>query len=638
MVRNSLLLLFALSLSFAGFSQRGKNPYTTKNKKAIAAYQASENYLVRRQYGQVIQLMQDALNRDDKFVEARIRLANVYKVLGQHGQAIQQFEKASQLQGAPSELQFTLGESYWQIGEYGKAETAITTYLNAQARSKPMQEAANHILKSVAFAKEAMADPSTINPEPLADPLNKFPLQYFPVITADGSAIIYTRREGVSPADDEDIMVSYRENGSWQAPVSLSDSINSKYNEGTCTISADGRTIIFTSCQGRRSYGSCDLFVSYKTGDSWSKPRNLGANINSRYWESQASLSADGRTLYFVSDRPGGVGKTDIYVAYRDNEGNWQEAQNIGREINTRGDEVSPFIHANGVSLYFSSNGHVGMGGYDLFLIEKNGQSWKEPKNLGYPINTHEDQVSLYVNAEGDKAYYSIEQMQEGRLISSVLNAFEIPQQARVSAATIFVKGKVIDAVTGKPIGAEVSLFTLNSDSLLSKVRADAISGQYLMVLPKGNRYGLYAEEQGYLYKSLSFSLDSTEQASQVIDIALSPIKKGAATQLSNVFFDTDKYELRSESKTELLQVARMLKENPKVTIEISGHTDNIGNADYNKVLSKNRAQAVKTYLKLQGIEAQRMQAVGYGASRPVSENSTEIGRQNNRRIEIEIK
>ncbi len=581
--------------------------------------------------------MEEALKRDDEFVEARLRLATAYKLTGQNDLALEELIKTAATKGAPSEVQFTLGEGYWQAGKYNEAEQAMKAYLASSPRSRSMQDAANHILQSVQFAKSQLNNPADINTEALPSPINQFPLQYFPVLTADNNTILYTRRRGNSPADDEDLVISTWDGQEWSEPVSLSDSINSQYNEGTSTVSADGRTIIFTACQGRRTYGSCDLYISYKTGSDWSRPRNLGGTINSRYWESQPSLSADGRTLYFVSDRPGGRGSTDIYVSYKNGEGNWTDPVNLGPTINTAGDEVSPFIHANGKSLYFASNGLVGMGGQDIFLSELEAGKWSTPKNLGYPINTFGDQVSLYVSADGNQGYYSVEEMTNGRLATSVLHSLNLPPYARVTAPTTYVKGKVLNAKTKEPLFAEVNLYNLATDSLVGSVKSDKIIGTYLVVLPAGSEYGLYVKQPGYLYKSLSFTVDSSRNTPTEIDILLDPIEKGASTELSNVFFDTDKYELKPASKTELQQVVTLLQENPTITIEVSGHTDNVGAKEYNQELSENRAKSVKAFLERQGINPSRIKAVGYGMAKPRASNETEKGRKINRRIEILI-
>jgi OOP family OmpA-OmpF porin len=642
-MRYFFLLLSVLLCLFVVEPALGQRPagYSTTNKKAIKAYEASENFLVRRQWEQVINLLEDAVARDGDFLEARVRLATAYRALGNQQRAVVHLEAAANPKkgNAAPEALFALGELYWQLGRYQEAQDKLQAFLATNPRQKPLLAAANDMVKGTEFAIEQMKNPLPFDPKPLPKQINKYVLQYFPVLTVDGRTLIYTRREGLSPAYDEDIMAaSLNDAGEWGEPYSLSDAINTQTNEGTSTISADGRTIIFTSCQGRRSYGSCDLFISTRTGNTWSDPVNLGASINSREWESQPALSADGRTLYFVSTRPGGKGGMDIWVSQRTDDGKWTESQNLGAPINTRGDEISPFIHANGRTLYFSSNGHVGMGGYDLYMAEQQDNNWQEPRNLGYPINTNKDQVSLFVSADGTQGYYAHEEKQGERLVSSQLYTFQLPPEAQVKNRSSYVTGRVYDAQTKKPLGAGVQLFNLDNQRMEQQVGADLQTGMYYMVLTEGAPYALYVSHPGYLFKSLSFDFGQGNNPKPVqLDVYLDPIKSGMITRLSNIFFDTDKHEIKPMSETELQRVVNFLDQNPDVRIEIAGHTDDVGNASYNQQLSEKRALAVHQWLIKAGVSADRLKAKGYGQSQPQLPNTSEENRRQNRRIEFRI-
>ena len=308
------------------------------------------------------------------------------------------------------------------------------------------------MLESARFAIENKATASEFNQHPLSDTVNCFAMQYFPVLTADQQELIFTRRTSNDDSADEDLVVSRKNfRGRWSAPVSISPNINSQWNEGTCTISADGRKLIFTSCIGRRGYGSCDLFQSVKVGDTWSEPENLGPNVNTGDWESQPSLSADGRVLYFVSDRRGGYGRRDIWVSRLTVDGKWTKAENAGRSVNTQYDEISPFIHVNGKTLYFASNGLPGFGGYDIYFLEKNSDGlWSKPVNVGAPINNHHDQFSLFITANGEKGYYVHEERtSEGHDVSKIYEA-EIPQRYQIKFRSNYVKGIVRDKQTNE--------------------------------------------------------------------------------------------------------------------------------------------------------------------------------------------
>jgi outer membrane protein OmpA-like peptidoglycan-associated protein len=396
--------------------------------------------------------------------------------------------------------------------------------------------------------------------------------------------------------------------------------------------------MIFTACEGRKGYGSCDLYYTYKNGEQWVIPENLGPNINTQYWESQPSLSADGNVLFFVSNRPGGKGGRDIYMSRRGDDGAWQPAENVGEPINTPGDEVSPFIHANGLNLFFSSNEHPGFGGFDLFYSEWERGAWQEPINLGYPINNGEDQVSLFISASGLTGYYSNERKQGNVYIESKLYQFDVPPEIQVKRAVSYVKGRVVDAQSGKPIPAAVELYDLQTDERSGRVLTDSLTGEYMITLPEGTEYALYVNKDGYLFDSRHFSLDTEEVRNVVLeDILLNRIEKGKSVNLNNLFFDFDAYTLRDKSKTELKKIVTFLQRYPELRIEVEGHTDNVGNSGYNQSLSENRAKAVYAFLVQAGIAEDRIASKGYGMSKPIATNETEAGRQQNRRIAFKI-
>ncbi|WP_017731384.1 OmpA family protein [Nafulsella turpanensis] len=636
-----VLLLMLFSTSVLSLAQSRQQEYSVRSKKAIRLFEESENYFIRRQYGQAVQLLKESLGKEEDFLEAHLRLGAIYRAVGQYDEALAHLEQANQLaDGAPNpQALFSLGELYWQLGKYEQAEKQMTQFLSLQPRQKALVSIAENIVADAAFALEQLKNPLPFKPEPLPAEVNEAALQYFPVLTVDQQNLIFTRRLTPGPQDDEDLVISRRdEQGNWQAPVSISSNINTEGNEGTSTISADGRTLIFTSCRGRNGYGSCDLFISYKTGNEWSEPKNLGPIINSAAWESQPALSADGRTLYFVSNRPGGVGQNDIYRSMQDETGNWEVVENLGKTVNTSFDEVSPFIHANGQTLYFGSNGRRGMGGYDLFVTEQEEEGWQEPRNLGYPINNHEDQVSLFVTADGEEGYYAYEEKGGGANDRSLLYRFKIPEAVQVRNRSNYVSGKVYDAETKKPLGAAVTLFDIVDEQVVNKVSSDSVNGTYYIVLTEGSEYALYVNKPGYLFKSLAFNYGTNNTLEPIaIDVYLEPIRAGVSTTLNNIFFETDEYQLQPKSETELERVVQFLKENPKVAIEIAGHTDNVGNASYNQQLSEKRARAVYNFLVEAGISPSRLQAKGYGQSKPIAPNDTEENRQKNRRIEFRV-
>ena len=613
---------------------------SSSSKKAIRYYQESEDFILRRQYTEAINLLNLAIEKDPEFAEAHFRLGYIHKNLGEFEHSRKHLEEADKHLPDKSKLPallFHLGEMYFFVSEYYQALVRLESFVEIRPDSRNSNLAKQYIA-NCRFAIENMKIKMEFNPKPLSGPVNEFQLQYFPVLPVDQNSIIYTRRLGNTPDADEDIVISRRDaNGNWSVPEALSENINSDFNEGTCTISADSRILIFTSCFGRRGFGSCDLFMSHRIGDDWSEPENLGGSINSKAWESQPSLSADGRTLYFVSNRRG-LGNRDLWVSTVDENGDWTKARNLGSMINGAGDEISPFIHNNGQTLYFASNGRTGFGGYDLFVTELVDNKWTEPENLGYPINSSADQVSLFITADGRKGYYSYEVSDPSYGLRSLLYEFDIPEQIRLKNASNFVQGHVYDAETREVLEARIELYDLELDTLKSLVESDPVSGEYIMVLTQGAEYGLYVTKENYLFQSLSFNyLEKRDLEPIVIDIFLQPIHSGVSTVLNNIFFAFDSYELETKSITELHQVAKFMSSNPGVSIMIEGHTDDRGAVDYNLDLSLKRAKAVYDHLVSQGISAERMKFEGFGKSKPVAPNDSEENRQMNRRIEFRI-
>jgi outer membrane protein OmpA-like peptidoglycan-associated protein/tetratricopeptide (TPR) repeat protein len=637
-----MIRLLVLWVCFLPAVLWAQSTLSTKSKKAIELYTQADNYRVRGQHQQAIDLLNEAIARDKKFVEAYYRLGLVYMSTKRYPLAVQNFEMAASLTTDVKKLRviwFDLGEAYLNTGHYEKAVATLQDFLRAENQNRQKADRAGQLLRNAEFARQNQALKAHYNQRPLSDTVNCFALQYFPVLTADQQELIFTRRLGNGAEHDEDLVISRKEsNGRWGKPQSISKNVNSLLNEGTCTISADGRKLIFTSCVGRQSFGSCDLYETVKIGNDWTVPKNLGPNVNSMEWESQPSLSADGRTLYFVSDRRGGFGRRDIWVSRLDESGQWTKARNLGAPVNTQGDEISPFIHVNDQVLYFASTGHTGFGGYDIFYSERTGDSWAAPVNLGRPLNDHEDQFSLFITADGQKGYYSHE---ENTLSGSVSRIYEmdIPELQQIKYKSNYVRGVVSDRKTGEKLKAKIELYSIVQNRRVSMVESDSITGEYLMVLTQGAEYALYVNKAGYLFQSLNFNYSETTDLEPIIrNILLDKAVSGSVAVLKNLFFDTDKYDLKEKSVTELEKIIYFLSENPAITIEISGHTDNTGNPAYNQQLSERRAQAVYNYLISRGIEARRIQAKGYGQTRPVASNTTEEGKQLNRRIEFLIR
>ena len=502
-------------------------------------------------------------------------------------------------------------------------------------------------LANCQFAQKAMANPVDFDPKNLGVNVNSETDEYFPALTADESRLLFTRL--LTNADnidglDEDFYIAEKKNGQWDMAYNPGRPINSPFREGAPTLSPDGKYIIFTACElygsygpGKKGYGSCDLFISVRAGDRWSAPQNMGRTINSPHWETQPSFASDGRTLYFIRGKRTrqGVGNSDIYFSEL-KDGVWTKAAPLPSVINTPEAEESVFIHPDNKTLYFSSRGHVGMGDMDIYVSRKEEDgSWGKPVNLGYPINTHGQENSFHVSASG--TYALIASDREGGYGGLDLYSFDLPEHVRPNRVT-YLKGKITDAATGKPLEAKFELIDLVTGDTVVNSYSDKNDGSYLVVLPASASYALLADRNGYLYHSENFELELEENKTHYTkNIELQPITAGSRVVLKNVFFDTDKFDLKPASKTELNKLAGIMKSNASMRIEISGHTDNQGNPTANQVLSENRAKAVYNYLVNEGIDSGRMSFKGYGQDQPIATNDTDEGRQQNRRTEFTV-
>ncbi|WP_375561858.1 OmpA family protein [Bernardetia sp. OM2101] len=614
----------------------------TNNRRAQTAYQNGQDYIASRDFERGIKLLEKAIELDNDYFEAHYALGSHYHLLGNRDKSKLHFKEAARIM--PNDprrvsLYMIVAGDYLEEGNYEEANKLYQkSYQYAQSQSQK-----NVSIKGLAICKfgvEGMKNPLDIKPERLPDVINARKLQYFAVLSADEEEMYFTARDGDDPRADEDILRSVKKDSLWQTPEKVEE-LNTRSNEGTCTISADGRTIIFTVCEnsGRQVYGSCDLFISEKKGDKWSEPQNMGNLINTKAWETQASLSADGRTLYFVSTRDGGYGRSDIWKSTRNDRGVWSAPQNLGEKINTAGEENSPFIHVNGKTLFFASDIHLGFGGFDLFkteIDETDPKGWKKPENLGYPINTHTDQHSLFVTTDGKTAYYSDLKIGQRDIIKSDIYKFEMPEEIEITVSR-YIKGTVYDAKTKEKLGASVDLYNLTNKTIQSSVKSDPRNGKYLFVLNEGSNYALNVNKEGYLFQSLAFDYSEGTGENVTVDIYLEKAEKGSKVVLNNIFFDTDKWELKEESKTELDLVTKYLQTNPKIKVQISGHTDNVGDKTYNQKLSEKRATSVVDYLINAGIPKEQLVVKGFGEAQPQVENNSVENKAKNRRIEFEI-
>lgn len=587
-----------------------------------------------------------AVEAEPQFITAFIYGGDAYQQAEQHQNAKQFYEQAIELQADYDVgVYLKIAKSEQMLMQYSEALDHLQIFLSNPDIVGETRRKANVLLASLEFAIDAVQHPVEFNPINLGPNVNSEHSEYFPSISADNTFMVFTRNvleEAEQPNGEkvmklnEDFFITQFIDNNWTPAVNMGKPVNTKLNEGAQNISADGKWLFYTLCNSPDGFGSCDIYYSIKIGDEWTYPENAGRNINSGSWDSQPSVSADGKYLFFASNRPGGLGGADIYVSTMGEDGYWQKPENAGTKINTPEDDKSPFIHPDGRTLYFSSSGLPGMGGSDLYLIRKNPDGeWDTPMNLGYPINTAGDETTLSLSADGNTAYYASNR--EDALGILDLYSFAVPEVIKPEPVT-YVKAIVKDARTQKPLKAEVQLVSLQTNTEILTSFSDEKTGEFLVCLPIGADYGLYTQKKGYLYHSENFSLENVKPNEPFnLEIFLLPVSAGEIITLKNIFFETGSAEILPESESELAKTIDLLRTNTSITIRINGHTDNVGTEQANLELSIARALAVKNYLSNAGIPENRLSYAGFGESKPVDTNDTDAGRANNRRTELEI-
>ena len=608
---------------------------TTKSRKAIKAYREAKSVLAFQNFNESKDLLEKALIFDDQFVEAWILLGDVFVEIGDKLRAIESYKKSILIDPEFSfPMYYRLAITEHSLGIYSESLVHIQKYLTYKRISSNYRKKAHSLKKSCEFSINAMKSPVTFNPVNLGINVNSDADEYLPALSADGSTLIFTRSENVKGVRNEDFYISYNDTDEWQFANNLGEPINTLKNEGAQCITADGKTLYFTACSRNDSYGRCDIYQSDFVIEKWTNPVNLGPNVNTASLESQSAISSDGRQLFFVANRPGGRGGKDIWVSYKNASGVWMEAKNIGGKINTRKDDISPFLHWDNQTLYFASKGFVGMGGFDVFVSRLNGSGeWEEATNVGYPINSPSDENSLIVAKDGRTAYFASSFFNEDRNDLD-LYTFDLPQESR-SLEVAYMQGLITDSKTNNPIKADIELVNLISGKSYKSSESD-LDGNYMLCLPSDAEYALTVNKKKYLFYSENIKLEQ-EGSIVVKNFKLQPLEVGEQVRLDNIFFELNSSDLKDESVVELNKIIKFMASNPFLVIEIGGHTDKSGSKAYNLNLSDDRASSVKDALVQRGIPSDRIQTKGYGMSVPLNMNSSEQEKALNRRTELKI-
>lgn len=665
-----LILVFLSTFTSCGIAQ---NQYSSSSKKAIKyfedAMKAPNSMNLQTgmpNYPEGIELLLKAIEKDSKFWEAHLVIAEFYEATKNYPEAIKHFEEALAINPnhtVTGSTYFYLANVQQLSGDYEGAIKNLNYYVQNRNANPDLVNQAYAMRENCEFASEAMKHPYPFEPINMGPGINTKDPEYYPTITVDGKMVLFTRR-----IDDQRVPVYKKqedfyysklsERNIWGTAEPMPSNINTVLNEGAPTISADGRSLIFVACsdqsgnddygQGRTGYGSCDLFYTRKLGARWTNPVNLPGSVNSFSWESQPSLSSDGKTLYFIRrvNRRGEAPNTDIFLTRLQENGNWGKPERLPFTINTPQSEESVLIHPDGRTLYFASRGHKGMGGSDLFVSRMDDEgNWGKPMNLGYPINTKSDENSLMVSPDGEVGFFASDR--EGGYGDLDIYWFNLPENLRPTK-TLYFEGNVFDLTNRKPLNGKFQLIDLKSGKEVIYSEADPETGEFMVSLPVNRDYALNVSYPGYNFFSQNFNMTNPNNLEAVhMDVPMSPLTDSKPTILKNVFFDLAKATLRPESGVELNKLVEFLLTNPTIHIELGGHTDTRGDANDNTVLSTNRAKSVYDYIVSRGISAERLTYKGYGEtvnintdemiSNLTSEKEKEAAHQENRRTEYKI-
>jgi outer membrane protein OmpA-like peptidoglycan-associated protein/Tol biopolymer transport system component len=640
-MKNILKILLLLLLNLMAASGLAQS-FHTSSSKAMKQYNEGVKSFDYFYFDDAERYLKEAISIDKDFYEAYVALGDLLIKQHRFAEAASCYRNAVRIDSLfYKPVFFNYARAEMMSGDYASALMHYKVYLEQKGMSKKNSAVAAFNIKNCEFAIEAVKNPVPFSASSVGKGINTTDDEYWPSITADGETMMFTRQanprntSGFMGLSQEDFYISRYSDNKWQQAYNAGAPLNTIHNEGAQSLSSDGSYMFFAACDRSEGLGSCDIYFSRNNGERWSKPVNLQSPVNTPGWESQPSISSDGKTLFFSSNRPGGMGGKDIWFSRLNDQNKWQDPVNPGSSVNTSGDEMSPFIHFDGRTLYFASDGREGMGGFDIFVTRLNSDStWSVAENLGYPINTYNDEMGLVIESQGKKAYFSsVRDLANGKDIFF----FELYEEARPTPVS-YLKGKVFDKETGKMLKADYELINLSTGKITIKNSTDD-NGNFLVCLPFGNNYGINISKPGYLFYSESFMFEGIHSVAEpyVKRIYLSPIKVGETMRLANVFYEIDSWELKKESITELDNLADLLMENKNLVLEIGGYTDSTGTDEHNLLLSSKRALSVVNYLVKKGINPGRLRYKGYGNSSPVGSNVTEEGRRLNRRTEAKV-
>lgn len=622
------------------------------NRKLQKIYDKAWEFQHQKQYGAAKENMYQLTKEVPEFAKAQMSMGIFYleNTRPNVKTAKKYLEKSVEL-CADSVLYsyYYLGKIYYGANDFEKAIECFEIFLKDVNKIKTDEDyyEIKNYLEYAKVSHELLSNPVPFEPKKV-EGISTQADEYLPIISPDNEIALFTRRikqfqnRGLTErmVEREIFTFSMRNReGTFEPGWELEHPFNKVGNEGAATLTIDNNDLFYTVCirDPKTNYLNCDLYHSHYYKGYWSDIESLGDHINNPdTWESQPSVTSDGKTIFFASNRPGGIGGYDIYRTDKQEDGDWSEPINIGKPINTTGNEKSPFIHTDSQTLYFSSEGHKGLGGYDIFYsrYDKNGK-WINPKNIGYPINSFDDDLGFFVSTDGHKGYYASNRFDKNNKWD--LYSFPLYEEARPQKV-LFIKGQVDIENNKESIRARVQLKNMKTKTI-KEIHVDTITGKYVAAVLFRDDQVLTVKKEGYVYSSRYLSLEDTSlQKPKTLNLKVKEIKVGQEYEIKDINFATNSFNLNEDAEKIINEFYEFLIENKSINVEIQGHTDNVGKEKDNLTLSHNRAKSVYQYLIEKGIPSNRLNYQGFGESKPIAPNETWSGRAKNRRTVFVIK
>lgn len=617
------------------------------NKKARKLYEKALD-VARSNRNEAKALLTEALEIDPEFAQANQVLGDLLIRSKKTSQAEPYLLKAIELcPDLDAMIYYRLGSIEFADKRYGEAKTHLSKFVSSNQGKEEERGDALEQLNAATFYVDGFANPVPFETKPLSL-ISSASDEYLPIITPDNKRAYFTRRTFEKAKFTGGINVETKpverfcfseqtSNNVFEEGIPMPDPFNKNSNEGGASLTADNKYMYFTICRDEGGdLLNCDIWYSVFSQGAWSPISNAGPEINGKTsWDSQPTLSSDGKTLYFSSNRPGGLGELDIWKSLKDKDGKWGSPINLGPTINTPGNEKSPFFHSDGKTLYFSSTGHLGYGGYDIFYAKLGEQEvWQKPKNIGYPINSEKDDLGFFVSTDGKTGYFASDKLKGNG--GWDVYYFGLYKEARPERV-LFLTGDIRDENSSAVTDARVEIKNTRTQEITT-LDVDSLTGKYVAVVAFNDDHILTVKQPGKAFTSSYFSTsDSTLNQPAEVNMKVEEIQVGKAYTINNINFETNSAELNDQSKNIIREFSVFLKENQEIDISIEGHTDNIGDPASNMSLSKDRAKNVQEFIITQGISADRLSFKGFGMNKPLGSNKTELGRAKNRRTEFVI-